>query len=209
MVAAPEYFEDEDAPSLPAEQPHTVRGIALLVWGICATVLLAPPFFVWIVRGVAFAAQCAPGPGACHGMTLGGGLRDAFELSWMLSDNINVVIAITLLATLAGLVAKRPLLAASGLLLLPLATLILPMMAMHLSQYGRCKVEMDIFQNCTLWGAQMGDSFHNAAGVPDIVMGFAPYSFALAIMIGVLGWFLTRPRSPRNDTRDPFSDRGH
>ena len=29
-----------------------------------------------------------------------------------------------------------------------------------------------------------------------MIYGFVPYSFALALMIGVLGWFLSRPKPP-------------
>ena len=42
----------------------------------------------------------------------------------------------------------------------------------------------------------MGKSFHTAATVPDMIYGVVPYTFALALMIGVLGWFLSRPKPP-------------
>lgn len=48
--------------------------------------------------------------------------------------------------------------------------------------------------DCALWGAQMGMSFHAAADVPWQIYGFAPYSFALALMLGLLGWFVARPK---------------
>lgn len=208
-MVAPTYFDEDEVPPRPVEEPHTVRGIAHLVWGVCVTVLLAPPLLVWIVRGVAYAAQCAPGPAPCQGMLLGAGLRDTFALSWVLSSNVTATIAIALIATLAGMITKHPLRAAAGLLLLPLAALILPMLAVYLSQYDGCKVGTDVFGECTLWGARMGESFQNAANVPDMVMSFAPYSFAMALMLGVLSWFITRPRSPRRNDGAPFSDRGH
>jgi len=47
---------------------------------------------------------------------------------------------------------------------------------------------------CVLWGARMGKSFHTAATVPDMIYGMVPYSFALALMVSVIGWFLARPK---------------
>jgi hypothetical protein len=40
----------------------------------------------------------------------------------------------------------------------------------------------------------MGRSFHAAAIVPDMIYGFVPYSFALALMLSLMGWFLARPK---------------
>ena len=172
-------------------KPHT----ALNVWAACVALLLGPSLLVWIVRAVALAAQCAPGPDPCRGIALGGGLRDTLNLAWAVGANSLFLILVAILATVAGLSARRPLLGASTLLLLPLAALMLPMAAVYSAKYPGCHVSESGIGDCTLWGAQMGMSFHAAADVPWQIYGFAPYSFALALMLGLLGWFFTRPRT--------------
>jgi hypothetical protein len=165
------------------------------VWAGCVAFLLAPSLMVWIVRAVALVARCAPGPQLCHGMALGGGLRDALALAWTVGENSVFLITVSLIATIAGLLARRPLLAATTLLLLPLAVLMVPMAAVYSAKYPGCYVNESGIGDCALWGAQMGMSFHAAADVSWQIYGFAPYSFALALMLGLLGWFFTRPRS--------------
>ena len=186
------------------EVPANVqRHTALNIWAACVAILLGPALLVWIVRGVALAARCAPGPELCHGMMLGAGLRDTLALSWSVSTNTLILIAVALIASVAGLFARRPLLAASTLLLLPLAALILPMAAVYTSMYDGCPVSESGIGDCTLWGAQMGMSFHTAASVPWLIYGFAPYSFALALMLGIIGWFLVRTRPLGHATANP------
>lgn len=186
------------------EVPATVkRHTALNIWAACVAFLLGPSLLVWIVRAVALAAQCAPGPEPCRGMVLGGGLRDALTLSWTVSTDTLILIAVALVASVACLFARRPLLAASTLLLLPLAALILPMAAVYSAMYQGCPVSESGIGDCTLWGAQMGMSFHTAASVPWLIYGFAPYSFSLALMLGIIGWFLLRTRPLGHATANP------
>ncbi|MBV9542374.1 MAG: hypothetical protein JO167_14020 [Alphaproteobacteria bacterium] len=189
--------EDDDAP-VPAK-----RNTALIIWASCVAVLLGPSLLVWIVRGVALAAQCAPGPEPCRGVALGGGLRDALNLAWLVSSNTLVLVAITLAASIAILFNRRPLIATITLLLLPLASLMLPMAAVYSALYRDCQVSEAGIGDCTLWGAQMGMSFHTAASVPWLIYGFAPYSFAIALMLGIVGWFFTRPRAVGHATASP------
>lgn len=172
------------------------RNTALHVWSACIVLLLGPSLLVWIVRSVGFAAQCSPGPELCRGIPLGGGLRDALFLAWSVGTNTLILMTIALVAAIAGLFAKRPLLAASTLLLLPLATLMLPMAAVYSAMYQGCPVSEAGIGDCTLWGAQMGMSFHLAASVPWLIYGFAPYSFSLALMLGIIGWFFIH-QAPR------------
>ncbi|MGA7674009.1 MAG: hypothetical protein WCA78_03065 [Rhizomicrobium sp.] len=167
---------------------------ALTIWGVCVSLLLGPSLLVWIVRGAAYAVQCQPGPELCHGMMLGGGLRDALTLAWGISTNTFFLIAVSIAATLAAFTAHRPLLGTLSLLLLPILALVLPMLAVVSSRYGDCSVNNDGIGDCTLWGAQMGMSFHTAASVPDILYALTPFSFALTLMLGLLGWFFARPR---------------
>jgi hypothetical protein len=172
----------------------TKTNMPLSVWAACVVLLLGPALFVWILRGVARAAHCAPGPQLCHGVALGVGLRDALALAWIVGANSFLLVLIAVAAALAGLLARRPLLAALTLLFLPLATLMLPMAAVYSAKYPCCSVSESGIGDCALWGAQMGMSFHAAADVPWQIYGFAPYSFALALMLGLLGWFVARPK---------------
>ena len=181
-------MDDDD---LREKKPNT----PLKIWIGCVVFLLGPSLMVWIVRGIAFAARCTPGQQLCHGIALGGGLRDALDLAWTVGDNSLFLITVSLIATVAGLLARRPLLAATTLLLLPLAVLMLPMAAVYSAKYPGCYVNESGIGDCALWGAQMGMSFHAAADVSWQIYGFAPYSFALALMLGLLGWFFTRPKT--------------
>jgi ABC-type microcin C transport system permease subunit YejB len=160
--------------------------------------LLGPSLLVWIVRGVAYAAQCHPGPELCQGMMLGSGLRDTLALAWGVSTNTFFLIAVSIAATLAAFTARRPLLGTLSLLLLPILALVLPMFAVLTAHYNDCAVNNDGIGNCTLWGAQMGMSFHTAATVPDIIYGLMPFSFSLTLMLGLLGFFFARPRGHRS-----------
>ena len=121
-------MDDDD---LHEKKPST----PLKIWIGCVVFLLGPSLMVWIVRGVAFAARCTPGQQLCHGIALGGGLRDALDLAWTVGDNSLFLITVSLIATVAGLLARRPLLAATTLLLLPLAVLMLPMAAVYSAKY--------------------------------------------------------------------------
>ncbi len=183
------------------EEPAAVkRHTALNIWAACVAILLGPSLLVWIVRGVALAAQCAPGPELCHGMTLGGGLRDSLMLSWTIGANMTILIVLSLVASVACLFVRRPLLAALSLLLLPPLALILPMIAVYTSMYQGCPVSEAGIGDCMLWGAPMGMSFHAAAGVQGLIYGFVPYTSALALMLGAIGWFVTRPKPLRHAT---------
>lgn len=168
--------------------------VALIVFVLCLTILLGPSVFVWIIRGVGLAAQCAPGPDLCRGMTLGGGLRDALSLAWGVGTDTLLVLVLTTIIAVSCFAARRVLTGVLCLLLLPILPSLLPMLAVFVSKFDGCEISADGVGNCTLWGADMGRSFHVAAAVPDMIYGFVPYSFALALMIGLIGWFLSRPR---------------
>ena len=178
------------------ENPHDHLA-ALTLWGACVVLLLGPSALVWIVRSIAFAGQCAPGPELCHGMTLGGGLHDALVLAWGVATNTLFLITVSVVATLAAFFARRPLMGTLSLLLLPILALVLPTLAVFTTKYDNCPISSDGIGNCTLWGAQMGMSLHTAANVPDVIFAVTPYSFALTAVLGVLGYFFARPRKPQ------------
>jgi hypothetical protein len=170
--------------------------VALIVWTLCVGVLLGPALLVWIVRAVGFAAQCAPGPDLCRDLALGGGLRDSLALAWGVSTDTLLVIVLSVIAAVACFAARWPLSGALSMVLLPVVTPVLPMLAVYVTRYDGCDVNPDGVGRCVLWGAEMGRSFHTAATIPDMIYGFAPYSFALALMVILPGWFLARPKPP-------------
>ncbi len=167
---------------------------ALCVWCVCAALLLGPSILVWIVRLAAMAGSCGPGPDLCRGMSLGGGLRDTLSLSWVLGSNTFVALVIALAAAVAALSKRRPLLAALSLLLMPIAAVALPTLAVIASTYSGCQVNEDGIGDCMLWGAKMGMSFHEAAVASSALYDTVPYSFALALMVGALGFVFFRPK---------------
>ncbi len=176
----------------PAPPPPPRKG-AIGVLIACAVLLLAPSFLVWFVRLIALAMQCAPGPGLCRGQALGGGLRDALDLAWIAGANPLIALTIAFGGSVAAMIARRPLAAGLSLLLLPIAAVILPTVAVGLSTYDGCQVNEAGVGDCTLWGAQMGMAFHTAARVPGMIYDIAPYSFALALMIGAIAFLFFRP----------------
>lgn len=177
-------------PAPPPPERHTALG----VWTLIAAVLLGPSLLVWIVRAAAFGFQCAPGPGSCHGIPLGGGLRDTLNLAWLIGDNTTPVVLLGIAAAIAALFARRPLLAALSALVLPMATLVLPTMAVFTSTYDGCASNEAGVGSCTLWGAQMGMSFHRATLAPWLLYDVVPYAFAAAIMLGLIGWMFCREK---------------
>jgi hypothetical protein len=170
--------------------------VALIVFALCLTILLGPSLLVWIIRGVGFAAQCAPGPYLCRGISLGGGLRDTLSLAWGVGTDILLTIALATIAAVACFTGRRGITGTTCLVLLPVLPALLPMFAVVVSRYDGCEINADGIGNCVLWGATMGRSFHIAATIPDLVYGVLPYSLALALMVSVIGWFLARPKPP-------------
>jgi hypothetical protein len=163
-------------------------------WALIAATLLAPSLLVWIVRATALALQCAPGPGACHGMALGGGLRDTLNLAWTLGTHSALLVFLGIAAAIAALFARQPLLAAMSVLLLPIAALVLPTLAVFVSAYSGCAANEGGIGDCRLWGAEMGMTFHNAAMAPWLLYDIVPYAFSAAIMLGLIGWMFCRER---------------
>jgi hypothetical protein len=176
------------------DEPQGGTPYALCVWCVCAALLLGPSILVWIVRLAAMAGSCGPGPGLCRGMSLGGGLRDTLSLSWVVGSNTFLALVIALAAAVAALSKRRPLLAALSLLLMPIAAVALPTLAVIASTYSGCQVNEDGIGDCMLWGAKMGMSFHEAAVASSALYDTVPYSFALALMVGALGFVFFRPK---------------
>lgn len=181
--------------AMDGSEETTRNGRTLTPWALCLAVLLGPAMLVWFVRVVALAAGCAPGPGLCRGLPLGAGLRDTLTLSWAVCNNTAFLIGVSILATLLAFRACRPMLGTLTLLTLPVASLLLPLLAVYVTRYGDCPVSTDGIGSCLLWGASMGMSFHNAAVARDIVYNVLPYTFSLTVMMGVLGFVFARPKA--------------
>ncbi len=179
-------YHDEDAPP-----PR--RHLAFTAWLVCAAILLVPSLTVWFVRLWALAAQCAPGHEPCRGVAFGGGLRDLLALAWFVGSNTLLTFLLAFAAAIAALSCRRPLLAALTMLTFPLLSLLLPMFAVQSALYAGCKPNEAGVGDCTLWGAQMGTSFHQAAGALQQVYDIVAFDFALGIMVGVIGFLFFRP----------------
>jgi hypothetical protein len=184
-----EMFEHE----YEADAPPPKHGVLLCVWGLCAALLLGPSILVWFVRGTALALSCAPGPALCSGLELGGGLRDTLDLSWFIGENALFALAIAFTAAVLALIMRRPLLAALSPLVLPLAALAFPTLAVYASTYSGCQINEDGIGDCALWGTHMGMTFHHAAQASATLYDIVPYSFALALMVGFIGFLFFRP----------------
>ncbi|MGB8363410.1 MAG: hypothetical protein ACLQUZ_08775 [Rhizomicrobium sp.] len=174
--------------------PAPTMPYALCIWAVCLALLVGPSVLVWSVRTTALANGCAPGPQLCRGMTMGAGLRDTLQLAWLLGSNALMALAIAFAAAVAALSVRRPLMAALGLLVLPLAAVLLPTLAVITSSYGGCQVNEDGIGDCLLWGAKMGMSFHTAATASAALYDTAPFTFALALMVAAVGFIFFRPR---------------
>jgi hypothetical protein len=177
------------------EENGTSRAATLMPWALCVAGLLGPAMLVWVVRLSAAAAGCTPGPELCHSIPFGAGLRDALALAWVIPTSGFLLGVLSLAATLFAFRACRPLTGTLSMLVLPILAPVLPMLAVIFSRYGDCAVSGDGIGNCRLWGAAMGMSFHNAAVAHDVLYSIFPYTFALTMMLGVLGFCFARPKA--------------
>lgn len=193
-------FVDEEEPQ--ARPPYW--NVPLLIWSVCAATLLLPSILVWIVRGSAYVMRCVPNAELCYGHSFGGGLRDTLGLAWGIPNTSTIIlVGLAFVAATAALFARKPLLSAASMLLLPIAALVLPMIAVLSAIPMSCTLNEAGVGECTLWGADQNMSFHHAVMVQSAIYGFAPYSFALSLMMGILGWFFARPHHaipPRVET---------
>lgn len=183
----------------PDDAPRKPR-LAMRVWAICFAALILPSLAVWIVRGTAYALHCAPAAATCSGYPLGFALRQSLQIAWLIPQNSLVLLALAFVAAIAAVIAHRVLLGALTLIVAPVLSLVLPMLAVFSATHAACQVNDGGVGDCPLWGDNMGLAFHQAANVNDLVYGFAPYTFAAALMLWIIGWFVTRPRERRART---------
>lgn len=177
-------------PPPPPPKRHTAIGI----WAFIAAVMVGPSLLVWFVCAAAKGLGCTPGPAPCYGLALGGGLRDTLNLAWLIGTNTGALVLLGIAAAVAALCARRPMLAALSALVLPLMALGLPALAVSISTYNGCAANEAGIGSCHLWGAAMGMSFHRATLAPWQLYDVMPYSFAAAIMLGLIGWLFVREK---------------
>ena len=175
--------------------PPPKRHTAFTIWAVIVLAMIGPALLVWLVRGVAFAYRCAPGPALCHGIALGSGLHDTLDLAWLIGTDTPAVVLVGIAAAITALCAKKPLLGGLSAFVLPPATLMLPTMAVYVSTYDGCAANEAGVGSCLLWGAKMGMSFHNAAMAPWLLYEIMPYSVAAAVMLGLIGWAFCREKN--------------
>ncbi len=175
-----------------ASSPPPKRRTAITIWAVVVLATIGPALLAWVVRTVAFAYRCAPSTQPCHGIPLGAGLRDTLDLAWAVGFNTLPIVLAGIVAAIAALCAKRPLLGGMSAFALPLAALGLPTLAVYVSTYDGCAVNEAGVGSCLLWGAPMGMSFHNAAMAPWLLYEIMPYSVAAAVMLGLIGWAFCR-----------------
>lgn len=176
----------------PPPPPPRRREIA--AWLVCVALLVVPSVLVWFVRGAAMAMSCDPTPDLCRGMALGGGMRDTLELAWFVGLDTLLCVGIAFLAAIAALKARRPLLAALSMLLLPILALGLPAFAIYTVTTADCMPNEAGVGQCLLWGAKLGMSAHDAILAENALFDLVPYTFSLALMVGMVGFLFFRPR---------------
>ncbi|MGD0190597.1 MAG: hypothetical protein ABSD74_07635 [Rhizomicrobium sp.] len=172
------------------------------VWWLCAALLVGPSILVWLVRLAVVGMGCAPGPDVCRSLAVGAGFHDALDLAWMIGSSSAISLPIAFAAAIVALMLRKPLMASLSLMILPLAALVLPTLAVYTALYPGCAANEAGVGDCVLWGDKMGMSYHHAAMAPWIIYSIVPYSFALALMIGAIGMLFFR--KPPEPFHDPF-----
>jgi hypothetical protein len=176
------------------------RPRALSAWWLCASLLVGPSVLVWLVRLAALGMGCAPGPDVCRKLAVGAGFHDALDLAWIIGSSSAVSLSIAFAAAIIALALRKPLMASLSLMIMPLAALVLPTLAVYTARYDGCAANEAGVGDCVLWGDRMGMSFHHAAMAPWIIYSIVPYSFTLALMIGAVGiLFFRKPPEPFHD----------
>ncbi len=187
MAFAPAYAEEN-------VKKNGVTAIAARIWLAGLAVLLVPSLAAWVVRGIGYALQCAPSAGSCVnasiGPLLGAALKGTLDLAWLVSTDVALTLMVAVVASLAAVVALRPVSAALTMLIAPLAALLLPTLLVGMTTYDGCAVNADGLGDCKVWGDSMGMSFHTAATAPQLIYTYTPIIVAGALVAGLLGWIV-------------------
>ena len=171
------------------------RHTALNIWAACVAILLGPSSGVGGARRCAGGAlragsRCLPGHGA--------GRRFARRalLAWSVSTDTTILISVALIAAVAALFARRPLISALSFCSPPVAD---PAdgRGRPFAMYQGCLSEAGI-GDCTLWGAQMGMSYRRERAGPGSTAS-CPIRRRWRADAGPIGMFdAARPASGRH-----------
>ncbi len=187
MAFAPALAED-------SVKRNGTAAMATRIWIAGLAILLVPSLAAWIVRALGYALSCAPNATGCPGTPfdgiMGAALRGTLDLAWMISTDVALTLAIAIGASLAAIVALRPVSAALTMLIAPLAALLLPTLLVSVTTYDGCAVNADGLGDCKVWGESMGMAFHNAASAPQLIYTYTPIVVAGALVTGLLGWIV-------------------
>jgi hypothetical protein len=179
------------------EQPIKKNGVAAMgtrIWLVFLALLLVPALAAWVVRLIGFAFSCSPEASDClsqpfDGM-MGAALKGTLDLAWLVSINTVVMLGLALIASIAAIIALRPVSAAATMLLAPLASLVLPKLLVNATAYNGCAVNVDGLGDCKVWGEGMGMAFHHAAFARQLFYAETPIVVAGALVVGLLGWIV-------------------
>ncbi len=180
-------------------EPHRLgNGVATFarhVWLFIVSVMVVPVAIAWLIRAGFAIAGCDPAASACFTDSSNAlavsAFRSTLDIAWMIGANGLVALGLTTLAAMAAIIGVRPLNAALTVLIAPHAVLLLPVWLVYKTSYNGCAISEAHVGNCVLWGAKMGDAFHNAAiAYPSLIYTYTPFAIAGALIAGLLGWIV-------------------
>lgn len=186
------------------KKPLNLKRIAMWTWLVCAFLLLGPSLIGWVVR-LGASAMCTPGPEPCTAVPFGGIEQILLSAAWAMSNSGIVLLLISVIATLALFVQRKPMEGTISFFLLPIFALALPMLLVFVSKYDGCPINADRIGSCILWGNSMGVSFHTAATVQRRLYDLMPHLAGMTVMLGLLGWFFARPGRRRVRPNDKMA----
>jgi hypothetical protein len=154
----------------------TIARIGGIAWLVGFVALAAPVALLWAIKLFAAIAGCAPGPQPCSALPLGPWFKTALGFvlgltTWVLGAPVAFVLA------LAGIAAGSVWRTVAGVGA-PLAALILAVIAALSTTFAGCNVSEGGASGCTLWGADVNESFGIVGVAPWMVL-FVPF-FAIA-----------------------------
>jgi len=119
-------------------------------------------------------------------------MRESLALAWLIGLHPFRALALAILAAGVALSLRKPIRASVGTLLMPLFAVTVPTAAVQTLLFPGCG-EARIW-GCSVFGASLGAAVHRASLAWGVIYGAAPYDFAAALMVAVIGFAFFRPR---------------
>jgi len=187
-MAFADHFAEE------APRGNGFANFARHLWLFVVAALTLPVAAAWLARGAFAALGCEPAAAQCLSDPANAILIAAFkatlDIAWIMGTTPLLTLGLTTLATVAAIIGLRPVHAALTVLVVPLASLLLPVWLVGQTAYRGCAVSEAKIGDCVLWGAHMGETFHNAAIAPALIYTYTPFAVAGALVAGLLGWIV-------------------